>query len=185
LVCTVAVTVSLLAACGGASSIKPAEVLDERTGMTVGTLDKPLELVQGMPAFATPMSERRVSFAYLGPVEWDNMGNISYALWVHVAPGSDWRFDDIRARGTVTLSLDGSTSTLAVMEPPALARAPYHDVAAWGETAYFGTDLDTLKRMAASGRIELEVKAGDSVVHFTAAQDASGTLARFLHARGY
>jgi hypothetical protein len=180
-----AIAVALLAACAGGSSIKPSEVLDERTGMTVGTLDKPIELVQGIAASASAASDRRTSFAYLGPVEWDNMGNISYGLWIHVAPGNDWRFDDIQAGGTVTLSLDGAATDLAVIKPPALARAPYQPVASWGETAYFGVDLELLKRMAASAKIALDVKAGGSVVHFAAGPDAPETLARFLHARGY
>lgn len=178
-----ALAVSLLTACGGESSIRPSEVLDERTGMTVGTLDKPIELLQGTAAATA--SDRRASFAYLGPVEWDNMGNISYGLWIHVAPGNDWRFEDIHAAGAVSLSLDDAATTLTVIKPPALAHAPYQPVASWGETAYFGVDLELLKRMAASGKIGLEVKAGGSVVHFAAGSDAPETLARFLHARGY
>ncbi|MGD0491100.1 MAG: hypothetical protein ABSC32_06100 [Steroidobacteraceae bacterium] len=180
-----AAAASLLAACGGESSIKPSEVLDERTGMTVGTLDKPIELVQGAAAPASTAFQRRQSFAYLGPVEWDNMGNIAYGLWIHVAPGNDWRFEDIQARGAVSLSLDDVTAPLSVIKPPALARAPYQPVASWGETAYFGVDLELLKRMAASGKIGLDVKAGDSVVHFAAGPDAHETLTRYLHARGY
>lgn len=180
-----AVAVSLLAACGGTSSIRPSETLDERTGMTVGTLDKPIELVQGTAMAAPAASERRMSFAYLGPVEWDNMGNISYGLWIHVAPGNDWRFEDIQAPGAVGLSLDDAATTLTVIKPPALAHAPYQPVASWGQTAYFAVDLESLKRMAASGKIGLDVKAGDSVVHFAAGPDAHETLARFLHARGY
>jgi len=173
----------LLAACGGESSIKPSEVLDERTGMTVGTLDKPIELMQGTPALLA--SDRRSSYAYLGPVEWDKMGNIRYGLWIHVAPGTDWRFDPIKAPGTVSLSLDAAAMPLSPIEPPALARAPYQPVASWGETAYFGVDLELLRRMAASGSIGLDVKAGGSVVHFSAAPDAHETLLRYLHARGY
>jgi hypothetical protein len=183
LVPALAAAAALLAACGGESSIKPSEVLDERTGMTVGTLDKPIELVQGT---ATPVAaDRRVSFAYLGPVEWDNMGNISYGLWIHVAPGNDWRFEDIQVPGVVGLSLDDGITPLSVIRPPALAHAPYQPVASWGETAYFGVDLEMLKRMAASGKIGLDVKAGDSVVHFAAGSDAHETLTRYLHARGY
>jgi hypothetical protein len=116
-----AAAASLLAACGGESSIKPSEVLDERTGMTVGTLDKPIELVQGAAAPASTAFQRRQSFAYLGPVEWDNMGNIAYGLWIHVAPGNDWRFEDIQARGAVSLSLDDVTAPLSVIKPPALS----------------------------------------------------------------
>jgi hypothetical protein len=174
---------SLLAACGGESSIKPSEVLDERTGMTVGTLDKPIELMQRTAAL--PGSDRRASYAYLGPVEWDNMGSITYGLWIHVAPGNDWRFEDIKAPGAASLSLDAAATPLSPIEPPALARSPYQPVASWGETAYFGADLELLRRMAASSRIALDVKAGDSVVHFTAAPDAHETLLRYLHARGY
>lgn len=186
LVPALAFAASLLAACGGGSSIKPSEILDQRTGMTVGTLDKPLELIQGTPASAVfPGSDRRSSFAYLGPLEWDNAGNLSYGLWIHVAPGNDWRFEDIRAPGDVSLSLDDGKVPLSVIKPPALAHAPYQAVASWGETAYFGVDLGLLRRMAASGKIGLDVKAGDSVVHFAAAPDAHETLARFLHARGY
>jgi hypothetical protein len=151
--------------------------------MTVGTLDKPIELMQG--AAAAPASDRRSSYAYLGPVEWDNMGNITYGLWIHVAPGNDWRFEDIKAPGAVSLSLDAAATPLSLIEPPALARAPYQPVASWGATAYFGVDLDLLRRMAASGSIGLDVKAGDSVVHFAAAPDAHETLLRYLHARGY
>jgi hypothetical protein len=183
LVPALAVAAALLAACGGDSSIKPSEILDQRTGMTVGTLDKPIELVQGT---VTPIgSDRRVSFAYLGPVEWDNMGNFSYGLWIHVAPGNDWSFEHIQAPGAVSLSLDDGMTPLSVITPPALAHAPYQPVASWGETAYFGVDLEMLKRMAASAKIGLDVKAGDSVVHFAAGSDAHETLARYLHARGY
>ncbi len=178
------VAAALLAGCGGESSIKPSEVLDERTGMTVGTLDKPIELLQGTPTSVA--SDRRISFAYLGPVEWDKAGNFTYGLWIHVAPGNDWRFDDIRASGAVRLALDDGMTALSVIEPPALAHAPYQPVASWGETAYVGVDLELLTRMAASGKRGLDVNtSAGAVVHFTAGADAHETLARYLHSRGY
>ena len=77
------------------------------------------------------------------------MGNITYGLWIHVAPGNDWRFEDIKAPGAVRLSLDSAATPLSPIEPPALARAPYQPVASWGATAYFGADLELLRRMAA------------------------------------
>jgi hypothetical protein len=174
----------LMAGCTSQSSIKPAEVLDERTGMTVGSLEKPIELVQGIQNVAT--SDRRVSFAYLGPVEWDNMGNISYGLWVHLAPGNDWRFDNIRDPGAVSLSLDDGTAALSPMEPPKLAHGPYQPVASWGQTAYFSLNVEMLRRMAASDKIALNFKAGgESPVRFAAGSEARETLLRYLHARGY
>lgn len=176
-------TLALVAACGGTSSIKPSEVLDETSGMTVGTLDKPIELVQ---TGSEPMRERRASFAYLGPVEWDNSGTITYGLWTHIAPGNDWRFADLAAPGAVTLGLDGAGTVLAAFKPPAMARAPYQPVASWGATNYFLVDLDLLRRMAASKRITLQVRTvDDKVFAFAADPEARETLTRFLHARGY
>jgi hypothetical protein len=152
--------------------------------MTIGTLDKPLELVQ--TAAAPAISDRRLSFAYVGPVEWDNMGTITYGLWVHVAPGNDWRFADLRAPGAVHLQLGDDSSALAAFKPPASGRAPYRAVASWGDTAYFLVDLAMLKHMAASPRIGLDVETvTHTVVHFAAAPDAPQMLTRYLHARGY
>jgi hypothetical protein len=179
-----ALVLGLLAGCAGHSSIKPAEVLDERTGMTVGALHKPIELLQGSQTVAA--YGKRISFAYLGPVEWDNMGNLKYGLWVHLAPGNDWQFDDIRTPGAVTLTLDDGATVLSVMDPPQLSRAPYRPVASWGQTAYFELNVPLLKRMASSGKSELDFRAGrGTTVSFTASPAARETLISYLHARGY
>ncbi len=174
----------LTAGCAAQSSIKPAEVVDERTGMTVGALHEPIELVQG--AENVPTSRERISFAYLGPVEWDNMGAVRNGLWVHLAPGTDWRFKDIRMPGAVTLILEDGSLPLSAIDPPTLARAPYRPVASWGQTAYFDLSVQMLKRMASSRIIELDFKA-DAVpaVRFAAGRGARETLIRYLRARGY
>jgi hypothetical protein len=175
---------ALAAACTSPSSIKPAERLDERTGVTVGSLEKPIELVQITETRMTP--ERHVSFAYLGPVEWDNMGAIRFGLWIHLAPGNDRRFEDIRGPGAVSLLLDDGTAALSVIEPPELGHGPYRPVASWGQTAYFDLDVDMLRRMASSSKIELDFRATDvSAARFFAGPDARETLSRYLHARGY
>jgi hypothetical protein len=176
-------SLALLSGCASEGSIKPAESLDERTGMTVGSLEQPLQLVQNGLAALTP--ESHVSLAYLGPVEWDNMGAITLGLWVHLAPANDWQFDDIKAPRAVVLVLDGAALPLKLAEPPAATRGPYRPVASWGQTAYFELDLDTLKRMASSHNIQLVFKAAGTPVRFAAAPDASEALTRFLHARGY
>jgi hypothetical protein len=176
-------SLALLSGCASEGSIKPAESLDERSGMTVGSLEKPLELVPNRQSAFTP--EPHMSFAYLGPVEWDNMGTITYGLWIHLAPANDWQFDDIKAPGTVVLSLDDGVMPLKLTQPPAATRGPYRPVASWGQTAYFELDLPTLKRMASSRRIELDFKAAGADVRFAAAADAHDTLTRYVHARGY
>ena|SRR5579862_906163 len=173
----------LAAGCASDSSIRPAEAQDERTGMTIGSLEKPIELLQGSQGLAT--AERRPSFAYLGPIEWDSMGAISYGLWIHLAPGNDWRFDDIKAQGGAALTLDDGTVALSVMDPPRLAHGTYQAVASWGQTAYFNLDLALLRRMAASDRIELDFKAGETVVRFSAPPNTHALLLQYLHARGY
>jgi hypothetical protein len=176
-------SLALLSGCASEGSIKSAESLDEHTGMTVGSLEKPLALVQNTASAVT--LEPHVSIAYLGPVEWDDMGTITYGLWVHLAPANDWQFDDIKAPGTVVLALDDGAMPLKLMQPPAETRGPYRPVASWGQTAYFQLDLDTLKRMGSSRRIGLDFKAAGTFVRFAAAPDARATLMRYLHARGY
>jgi hypothetical protein len=179
-----ALVLGLLAGCSGQSSIKPAEVLDQRTGMTVGALHKPIELLQGSQTVAA--YGKRISFAYLGPVEWDNMGNLKYGLWVHLAPGNDWQFDDIHTPGAVTLTLDDGATVLSIIDAPALSHAPYQPVASWGQTAYFELTVPLLKRMASSQKSELDFRAGGNMtVSFTASRDARETLMSYLHARGY
>jgi hypothetical protein len=184
--CTLAalgLVLALAAGCYSESSIKPSEALDERTGMTIGSLEKPIELIQSAQFAVTP--DRHVSFAYLGPVEWDNMGNLTYGLWVHLAPANDHQFDDIREPGSVRLALDDGSTPLKILDAPAPAQGPYRRIASWGQTAYFELDIPTLKRMAASAHIELDFKAEGSPVRFSAAPDARETLMRYVHARGY
>ena len=106
----IAVVVSsvLMNACGTPGSIKPVEYLDDRTAMTVGSLKEPIELVpslrQGGLHVITNLG-KRLSFAYLGPVEWDRSGSIVYGLWVHVAPGNDRPIADIRSNAAITIVL--------------------------------------------------------------------------------
>src|ERR1700692_5098308 len=89
----------------GCASMNPAEVLDERTGTTVGALQDPIEFVETAHNAAL-VGGKRTSFAYLGPLEWDRSGEISYGLWLHVAPGNDQSVGDIRSEGSGWLNLD-------------------------------------------------------------------------------
>jgi hypothetical protein len=173
-----------LVGCAGQPSIKPAEVLDEGTGVTVGALQEPVELVEGSQNSALA-NGKRTSFAYIGPLEWDRMGEIGYALWVHVAPGNDAQVGDIHSRGAVTLNLDDGPLVLSPMDAPAIGRGPYKPVASWGQTGYFQFNVEMLKRMAASRKFGLDFRAADdSTVNFLPSHDTQGTLTQFMHARG-
>ena len=179
-----------LAACTSQAPIKPVEYLDDRTAMTVGSLKEPIELVPsihqtGPMHLLTNLVGKHVSFAYLGPVEWDRSGSIVYGLWVHIAPGDDRPIADIRSPAALSLVLDGGPQVLAPIDAPQLGRGAYQPVASWGQTAYFELTVEMLKHMAASEKFELDVRAtDDSSVNFAATGDTRETLTNYLHARG-
>jgi hypothetical protein len=184
----ICLTTVLLSACGTSSAIKPVEYLDDRTAMTVGSLKEPIELVpslrQGGLHVITNLG-KRLSFAYLGPVEWDRSGSIVYGLWVHIAPGTDRPITDIRSNAALTVVLDNGTRVLTPIDAPQLGRGAYQPVASWGQTAYFELTVEMLKQMAASEKLELNVRAADdSVVNFVASGDTRATLTDYMHSRG-
>jgi hypothetical protein len=174
----------LMAGCGGQASTKPVEVLDERTGVTVGALKEPIELVAGAQISALG-SDRRTSFAYLGPVEWNRSGAISYGLWVHIAPANGGQPGDIHAPAAVTLILDDGPLDLSPIDAPKLGLDPYKPVVSWGQTAYYDLTIEALRRMAASGKFELDVRAADgSTLSFAPTVDIRTTLNQYMQARG-
>jgi hypothetical protein len=176
--------VGLLVGCAGQSSIKPAEVLDERTGVTVGALQEPIEFVETVQNAALG-NGKRTSFAYLGPVEWDKSGEITYGLWVHIAPGNDRQVGDFRLRGAVTLILDDGPVVLSPIDAPNVGSGPYRAIASWGQTGYFGLDVAMLKRLARSGKLVLDFRGVDqAIVNFTPTHETRTTLKKFTQARG-
>ena len=174
-------------------SAKPVEVLDERTGMTLGVLKEPLEFVPlpGNAGNAVPMAQRGTSlaslgttFAYLGPVEWNRAGTFSYGLWMHIAPGNGKPVGDIRAAGSVTVVLDDGPITLSPMEAPKGARDGYEAAASWGQTAHFDATIGMFRRMAASHTLELDVRATDgTIIKFAPTLDTHAALMSYLRSR--
>lgn len=180
--------IALLNGCASQSSIKPVEYLDDRTAMTVGSLKEPIELVPSLRQSGLHVITnltKRLSFAYVGPVEWDRSGSIVYGLWVHIAPGTDHPVADIRAEGALTVVLDSGSRVLTPIDAPQLGRGAYQPVASWGQTAYFELTVEMLRQMAASEKFELNVRApGDSFVNFVASGDTRATLTDYMHSRG-
>jgi hypothetical protein len=175
--------VGLLAGCMGQSAVKPVQAMDEKTRVTVSVLKSPLELVTSAQSAALNFG-KRPTFAYLGPVEWDRSGSLSYGLWIHVSPGTERQPGDIRAAGAVSLTLDDGPLVLTPLEAPKLGRDPYRPAVSWGQTAYFDLSVGTLKRMAASQKLELDVRAVDgSTLSFTPTLDAHAALTQYLHDR--
>jgi hypothetical protein len=173
-----------MAGCASQSSTKPVEALDERTGMTLASLKQPIELLPSAQNAALAFG-KRTSFAYLGPIEWNRMGTIAYGLWIHIAPGNDRQAGDIHTPAAVTLILDDGPLSLSPIEVPTLGHDPYERVVSWGQTAYFDLTTETLKRMAASRRLELDVRAvDDSTISFSSSQDTRATLTEYVKGRG-
>jgi hypothetical protein len=174
-----------VAGCASQSSTKPVEYLDPRTAMTVGSLKQPIELVPTVHSAGIVIFGKRTSFAYLGPVEWDRSGSYAYGLWIHVAPGNDRSMADIRAPASLTLVLDGGPQVLQPIDAPPLGQGAYQPVASWGQTAYFELTVQMLKLMAASEKLQLDVRAADgSIVSFVPSSDTRPTLSDYLRARG-
>src|SRR5271166_4032575 len=140
----------LFSGCSGPATHQPVENLDQRTGVTIATLKAPVEFVES----GALNIAKRTSFAYLGPVEWNRMGEIRYGLWMHVAPGNDRAVVDITAPAAVNLSLDAEVVTLSTLEaPPKVGLEAYRGAASWGQTAYFTLTIDLLKRLATADRL--------------------------------
>jgi hypothetical protein len=180
-----ALIVTLLAGCASQSLVKSVEMLDERTGMTMGALLQPMAFIEtGIYDLLVP--DKQPSLVYIGPVEWDRSGDFSYLLWVQVAPGvGGHRLDDIRARGAVNLKLDDGSVALSALELPVAASSPYRLIAPVGQTAYFPIDVALLKRMAASQRLALNMRAGDlTMVDFIPTQETRAALTQFVMDRG-
>jgi hypothetical protein len=174
-----------VAGCASQSSTKPVEYLDPRTAMTVGSLKQPIELVPTVRSAGIVIFGKRTSFAYLGPVEWDRSGSYAYGLWIHVAPGNDRSMADIRAPASLTLVLDGGPQVLQPIDAPPLGQGAYQPVASWGQTAYFDLTVQMLRLMAASEKLQLDVRAADgSIVSFIPSADTRPALSDYLRARG-
>ncbi len=180
----VVLTFGLLAACAGRPTVKPVESLDERTGITVTALNQSIELLPSTQ-FAALAENKRTTFTYMGPVEWNRSGDFSYGLWVHIAPGNGAQIGDIHAADALTLQLDDGPVALTLIETPKLGREPYKRVASWGQTAYFNLTVATLRRMAASRKLELDVHAADgSVIAFAPTADTRAALNEYVQSRG-
>lgn len=167
------------AGCAGRGAAT-VEVLDQRTGVTVGVLENPVEFVQyeGVPF------GKRANFAYLGPVEWNRMGDYTYGLWLHIAPGDGARIGDIRAPGAVSLLLDGEPWVLTPTEPPGRVGEAYREVVSWGQTAYYEMNARQLTHLAAASRLELQCRGADgSVVALRPGAGAHAVLADYVRAR--
>ena len=178
-----ALVLSCCLACGciDHSPTKTFDMLDTRTGMTLGALIQPIACVE-TGVYDPLVPDKQPTIIYLGPVEWDRMGNYSYLLWVQVAPGEGGRRpNDLRRRDALRILLDDGPLLLTALDQPVKATSPYVPVIPVGQTVYFPIDVATLNRMAASKKLSLDVEAADLTrIELLARPDSLGALKRFL-----
>jgi len=73
---------------------------------------------------------------------------------------------------------------LSLMEAPKDARDGYQAAASWGQTAHFDATIGMLRRMAASHKLELDVRATDgSIINFAPTLDTHAALTSYLRSR--
>jgi hypothetical protein len=176
----VLVLIGTLGGCGGEVAIKPVERLDEQSALTVAVLANPIALL----ATGTQVFGKQVSMAYVGPVEWNRMGNISYSLWLELAPTDDQHFKDVTEPKSVIFLLDDGPLVLSPGAAPRVGREPYQPLASWGQTIYFEMSLEDLKRLAATRELRVRIRRiGGVDVDFEPAGETHSALTEYLNGR--
>jgi hypothetical protein len=152
----------LLFLAGCATPPASVEVLDQSTGMTAGVLPEPIAFTEtGVFDWLDP-TPKQASIVYLGPVEWDRSGDLTYVLWIQLAPGvGGHRLDNLLASGAVTLQLDDAQVVLSSIDYSKVTSNPYRFIQPVGQSAYFLVNVATLQRMAASQKVVLRLRAAD------------------------
>jgi hypothetical protein len=171
-----------LGACATMTTARPPELserLDERTGITVTTLDRPLE-------FFSPLPERGLdaaSFADLGLAELNRMGTRSYYLWLSVLWGrTDPHRVDAPKVSSIALDIGGDSIVFDAarrVEPPSRLRL-YAPEADWSEELSFALSIDQARAISHAGSLALEVTTSSGAEYrFTLWKPPTETLPRF------
>jgi hypothetical protein len=155
------------------------ERLDERTGSTITTLDRPLE-------FFAPQPERGIdatSFADLGLAEINSMGARSYYLWTSVLWG---RTDSDKASTPriTSIAVESEKATLLFkaaerVDPPGHVTL-YAPQADWGEQIVLALTVDQARAIATAQTLTVTIAIGTAESQrFTLWKPPTETLPRF------
>jgi hypothetical protein len=139
---------TMLAACTATlPQARLTERIDERTGITITTLDRPLE-------FFAPLPEQGIdaaSFADLGLAEANRMGTRTYYLWISVLWGrSDAKRPQVPQPTSITIDL-GTTSLgfeITRRVDPPVGTPLYSPPAQWSDEFVFPLTIDQVRAIA-------------------------------------
>jgi len=174
------VVLMALAACATTEpAVRLAERLDESTGVTVTTLDRPLE-------FFCPLPEKGLdaaSFADLGLAETNRMGARSYYLWFSLLwgrVGADRPELPKISTLVVDLGVERLSFRAAERASPPVRMRLYTPAAKWSEEFAFALTTDQVRAIAHSSLPTLSVETESrEAFAFTLWKPPTETLRRF------
>ena len=170
----------LLAALAGCASVPEnavSERLDERTGTTVTTMQKPIELVS-----TEPRGSNSDPFAYLAPFETNRMGRRELFLWIAVP-------DERGGASAPVLLVGGAPLPAHPLGPDARAAGlgafPYASPAPWSAVHAFAIDAPALATLAAASALDVTVRYADGrVIRFSGAPQPADIVQQFQRSLG-
>jgi hypothetical protein len=146
---------ALLAGCAATlPEARLSERLDERTGITITTLDRPLEFFAPQPELGIDAA----SFADLGLAEANRMGTRTYYLWISVLWGRNGA-SRLEAPQPASITIDLGATRLgfdvAQRVHPPVATALYSPAAEWSDQFVFALTIDQARAIAHSPTLAL------------------------------
>jgi hypothetical protein len=140
----------LFGACAALPDDAPVvEKLDEKTGLTIARLGRPLELYNDTSS--KDVAER---FAFLGPFETNQMGNRALYLWVALP------MENPSGSSAPTVLVDGAALELGAAgtsaEFASLQESPYRIPTPWIANYYFRIDSGIIARLGAAADLRIE-----------------------------
>jgi hypothetical protein len=148
---------ALAAGCVAPRYEEARELLDDQTGTTVVAMGAPLEFYASRPELGL----QAASFAHLGALEVNRMGERRLLLWLSLLPGG--------AAGVETTPTDDVTSFAIVADskettPPivtadlaalGLSRPPFKRPADWAREGYYDVTLEELREFESAAALSL------------------------------
>ena len=174
---------AVVTGCASVPQDKPLrERLDDATGATVTTLERPMAFYRERPMLAANARD----YIYIGPVEVNRSGELTYMLWATYASTIDrGRGSGLRVPARAYLMLDGTPLELTA------ANRPAHRRQALGEWLYVAPivggnrvlyDLTRAQVVAITSASDLGLvteQEDGATAEFEAWRDSTAELARF------
>jgi len=174
-----AALLTLVSACATTPELQLEERLDEHTGVTITTLDRPIEFFCARPDQGIDAA----SFADLGLAEANRMGTRSYYVWISVL----WGRTDPQVPGApqpASITIEPGSAALAFdpakrVVPPSSVPL-YAPPASWSSTWVFALTVREARTIARAPSLALTIEMRDGErQHFSLWKPPTRTLPLF------